>query len=347
MTVLARSIDFALPEANIGTEPAERRGSGRDDVRMMVAKRATGSIEHAAFSTIGQHLRPGDALVVNTSGTLPSAVDGWSADGTRVKVHFASPASGGLWAVEVRAPTGDGGTMPGPDWGPRTIRLAGGATLHLLTRNTTSSRLWHARVDGVTDVVSYLLAHGGPIRYAPGPAVPIEDYQTIFSADPGSAEMPSAARPFTAELVTALITRGVVVVPVTLHAGVSSYEDDEWPGDERYHVSEHAAAVVNAIRSSGGRVIATGTTVVRALETVADSGGVVHPGRGTTDILVTPLTGLRAVDGLLTGWHEPRSSHLSMMEAFMDREALDRVYREALDTGYLWHEFGDLLLILP
>lgn len=346
MRVLTRSIDFALPEANIGSEPAERRGSGRDDVRMMVTKRATGSIEHAAFSAIGRHLRPGDALVVNTSGTVPSAVDGWSADGARVKVHFASPVSGGLWAVEVRSLT-DGGTAPGPDWSPRTLRLAGGATLHLLARNTTSSRLWHAEVEGVSDVVSYLLVHGEPIRYSPGPALPIEDYQTVFSAEPGSAEMPSAARPFTAELVTALITRGVVVVPVTLHAGISSYEDDEWPGDERYHVSEHAAAVVNAIHGSGGRVIATGTTVVRALETVADSGGVVHPGRGTTDTVVTPLTGLRAVDGMLTGWHEPRSSHLTMMEAFLDRDALDELYREALETGYLWHEFGDLLLILP
>lgn len=347
MTVLARSIDFALPEANIETIPAERRGSGRDDVRMMVTHRATGSIDHAAFSAIGRHLQPGDALVVNTSGTVPSAVDGWSADGARVKVHFASPVSGGLWAVEVRSPTGDGGTIPGPDGGPRTLRLAGGAALHLLTRNTTTHRLWHAGLDGVADVVSYLFAHGEPIRYTPGPALPIEDYQTVFSAEPGSAEMPSAARPFTAELVTALISRGVVVVPVTLHAGVSSYEDDEWPADERYHVSEHAAAVVNAIRGSGGRVIATGTTVVRALETVADSSGVVHPGRGITDTVVTPLTGLRAVDGMLTGWHEPRSSHLTMMEAFLDRDALDRVYREALETGYLWHEFGDLLLILP
>ncbi len=347
MTVLARSIDFALPEANIATEPAERRGLGRDDVRLMIAQGATGSIEHAEFSSIVDHLRPGDALVVNTSGTVPAAVDGWSTDGTRVKVHFASPMSGGIWAVEVRSPTGGGGTIPGPDWDPRSIRLAGGATLHLLTRNTTSSRLWHVAMDGVADVTAYLFAHGEPIRYAPGRALPIEDYQTIFSAQPGSAEMPSAARPFTAGLVTELISKGVVVVPVTLHSGVSSYEDDEWPGDERYHVPEHTAAVVNALREAGGRVVATGTTVVRALETVTDSRGVVHPGRGITDTVVTPLTGLRAVDGLLTGWHEPRSSHLTLMEAFLERDTLDRVYREALDNGYLWHEFGDLLLILP
>jgi S-adenosylmethionine:tRNA ribosyltransferase-isomerase len=345
--VLARSIDFALPEANIATEPAEQRGLGRDDVRLMIAQRGTGSIEHAAFTSIVDHLRPGDALVVNTSGTVPAAVDGWSTDGTRVKVHFASPMSGDIWAVEVRSPTGRGGTIPGPDWGPRSIRLAGGATLHLLTRNTASSRLWHVSMEGVADVAAYLFAHGEPIRYSPGRALSIEDYQTIFSAQPGSAELPSAARPFTPELVTALVSKGVVVVPVTLHAGVSSYEDDEWPGDEHYLVPEHTAAVVNALREAGGRVVATGTTVVRALETVTDSRGVVHPGGGVTDTVVTPLTGLRAVDGLLTGWHEPRSSHLTLMEAFLEREVLDEVYREALETGYLWHEFGDLLLILP
>jgi S-adenosylmethionine:tRNA ribosyltransferase-isomerase len=347
MTVLARSIEFDLPDANVAGTPAERRGSGRDDVRLMVTHRGTGSIEHGPFSAIGRHLLPGDALVVNTSGTIPSAVDGWSADGTRVRVHFASPLPGGLWAAEVRTPTGDGGTIPGPDWGPRSLRLAGGAVVHLLARNTTSSRLWHVEVDGVTDVVSYLFAHADPIRYVPGPVVPIEDHQTIFSTEPGSAEMPSAARPFTAALVTQLISQGVVVLPVTLHAGVSSYEEDEWPGDERYQVPEHTATVVNALRDAGGRVIAIGTTVVRALETVTDARGVVHPGRGTTDTVVTPVTGLRAVDGLLTGWHEPRSSHLTMMEAFLERESLDRVYREALDNGYLWHEFGDLLLILP
>ncbi|HEU4894542.1 MAG TPA: S-adenosylmethionine:tRNA ribosyltransferase-isomerase [Acidimicrobiia bacterium] len=347
MTVLTRPIDFTLPESNVAALPAERRGAGRDDVRMMVARRLTGSVEHAPFSAITRLLMPGDVLVVNNSATIPAAVDAWSADGTRVKVHFANPAPGGLWDVEIRSLTGDGGTVPGPDWSPRLLRLAGGAELHLLKRNSKSSRLWHAWVDGVADVDSYLVAHGEPIRYAPGPALPIDAYQTVFSADPGSAEMPSAARAFTTGLVTDLIARGVVVVPITLHAGVSSYEDDEWPGDERYEVTEPTAAVINAMRSGGGKVIATGTTVVRALETVADSTGVVHPGRGVTDTVVTPLTGARAVDGLLTGWHEPRSSHLTLMESFLARDLLDRVYQEALDCGYLWHEFGDLLLILP
>lgn len=347
MTVLARAIEFEMPESSVGTLPAERRGTGRDDVKLMVTHRSTGAIEHLRFPDIADHLDPGDVLVVNTSGTVPAAIDGWATDGTRVKVHFASPFPGGLWSVEIRRSESDGATRPGPDWGPQTLRLAGGARLHLLTRNRATPRTWVAETDDVADVLAYLFEHGAPIRYTSGPPLPLSDYQTVFSTEPGSAEMPSAARPFTTDLVTRLISKGVVVVPVTLHAGLSSYEAEEEPGDERYWVADHTAAVINAARASGGRVIATGTTVVRALETVADTSGEVHPGQGITDKLITPVTGLRVVDGLITGWHEPRSSHLMLLEAFLERGNLDRVYREALQTGYLWHEFGDILLILP
>lgn len=347
MTTLARPIEFDLPAAVIETLPAERRGSGRDDVRLMVAHRSTEAIAHFQFPAIVEHLQPGDVLVVNTSGTIPAGVDAWTTDGTRVKVHFATPFPGGLWSVEIRRPEEGGATKPGPDWDPQTIRLAGGASLRLLTRNKTSNRTWVAEVEGAPDVLSYLFDHGQPIRYEAGVSLPLSTYQTIFAIEAGSAEMPSAARPFTTDLVTSLISKGVVVVPVTLHAGVSSYEIGEGPGMERYRVPAQTATVINALRSSGGRVIATGTTVVRALETVADGTGRVHPGHGITDLVITAERGLRAVDGLITGWHEPKSSHLSMLEAFLDRARLDRVYRDALDSGYLWHEFGDLLLILP
>lgn len=347
MTVLAKALEFELPDSSVGTLPAEQRGTGRDDVKLMVNHRSTGVIEHLRFPDIVDQLDPGDVLVVNTSGTVAAAIDGWSTMGTRLRVHFASPIPGGLWSVEIRRPEDDGATKPGPDWSPQTLLLAGGARLHLLTRNHTSPRTWVAEMDDVADVLSYLLEHGAPIRYTPGPPLPLAAYQTVFSTEPGSAEMPSAARPFTTDLVTRLTSKGVVVVPVTLHAGVSSYETDEGPGDERYRVPDHTAAVVNAVRGAGGRVFATGTTVVRALETVADGTGEVHPGRGITDKLITVSTGLQVVDGLITGWHEPRSSHLMLLEAFLDRERLDLVYREALQAGYLWHEFGDILLIVP
>lgn len=346
MTTLARPIDFELPDTGVASTPAESRGRGRDDVKLMVTHRSTGAIEHHPFRDLARLLEPGDVLVVNNSATLPAGVDGWGKDGSRVKVHFASALPGRLQSVEVRAPGADGSTAQ-HDMEAQSIRLHGGIRLDLLTRHPKSRRLWMAVVEDGVDLVDHLSRHGQPIRYVAGSPLPVDDYQTVFSTEPGSAEMPSAGRPFTPDLVTRLVSKGVILVPVTLHAGVSSYEVGETPGEERYMVPEQTAIVVNAMRAAGGRVIAVGTTVVRALETVSDRTGIVHPGRGSTETLITAASGLRVVDGIVTGWHEPQSSHLTMLEVFLDRAHLDRVYREALATGYLWHEFGDSLLVLP
>jgi S-adenosylmethionine:tRNA ribosyltransferase-isomerase len=192
----------------------------------------------------------------------------------------------------------------------------------------------------------YLDRYGHPIRYSYVPEEwPLEAYQTVFAREPGSAEMPSAGRPFTEELVAQLVSRGVLIAPVTLHAGVSSPELGEPPSPERYRVTEATARIVNAVRGWGGRVIAVGTTVVRALETAANADGIVAAGQGWTSLLVTPETGVRVVDGLLTGWHEPQASHLEMLEAIAGPQLLARSYAEARAHGYRWHEFGDLHLI--
>jgi S-adenosylmethionine:tRNA ribosyltransferase-isomerase len=200
-------------------------------------------------------------------------------------------------------------------------------------------------LEGAGDPSSYLVAHGQPIRYTPGRRWPMSDYQTLFAAEPGSAEMPSAGRPFTTRLVTRLVTAGVAVLPIVLHAGVSSYEEGEAPGAERFRVPEPTARLANAARAGGGRLVAVGTTVVRALESVVDAAGTLHPDEGVTDLVITPERGVRAVDALVTGWHEPRSSHLRMLEAIAGRALLERSYAEAVDHGYLWHEFGDSLLV--
>ncbi len=163
----------------------------------------------------------------------------------------------------------------------------------------------------------------------------------------GSAEMPSAGRPFTPELLTQLMARGVHVVPLILHTGVASPEGHEPPYEEFYRVPVEAARTVNMARTAGKRVVAVGTTVVRALETVADGEGAVHPGQGWTRLVITPQRGLRVVDGLLTGLHEPRITHLAMLEALTGPYHLQVAYAEAIQRGYLWHEFGDLHLILP
>lgn len=345
MSLALAPIDFDLPTENVATEPAEMRGLSRADVRLMVVKKRQGAITNSAFTDLAAHLAPGDVLVVNDSATLPAAVA--AIDPPEVLVHFASPFEAGLWSVEVRRATGDGGSARIRQFTEGPVALPGGVDVHLLAPHQGSARLWVAAVDGVDDVVTYLADHGAPIRYVPGHAVPLTAYQTIFAGEPGSAEMPSAGRPFTDRLVTELIGAGVTVVPLTLHSGVSSYEVGETPSDERYSVPEHTATVVNALRRAGGRVIAVGTTVVRALEAVVDRRGVIHPGSGITDVVVGGHRGVSSVDGLITGWHEPRSSHLSLLEAFLDRVTLGAVYDEAVSAGYQWHEFGDSMLILP
>jgi S-adenosylmethionine:tRNA-ribosyltransferase-isomerase (queuine synthetase) len=336
-------IDFALPPALEAHEPPEARGRARGDVRLLVGRRGTGEVANHVFADLPGLLEPGDLLVVNTSATLPAAV---RLD--RLAVHFSTPLRDvpGVWLVELRLRADKstrpyGGGCPG-EWFP----LPGGATLTLIRRHT--ERLWQARLNA--DVVPYLLRYGVPIRYSYVPRDwPADAYQSVFAADrrAGGAEMPSASRPFTTELVTHLVSRGVLLAPLTLHTGVASPETHEPPYAERYEVPAATADLVNHVHDRGGRVIAVGTTVVRALETVAAADGSVRAGSGWTEHIVTPEAGVRAVDGLLTGLHEPRSSHLMMLTAIAGPGLLERTYDEALAEGYLWHEFGDLNLLLP
>ena len=336
------TIDFELTADREAHEPPEARDAARDLVAMLVSRRATGEISHHAFGELPDLLLPGDLIVVNTSATLPAAV--WLADG--LAVHFSTPLPDGDWLVELRAAAGTatrpfrGGTAG------QQLDLPGGAILTLAAKFT--ERLWRARLS--TAVVPYLLRQGRPIRYSyVDRAWPIESYQTVFGTRPGSAEMPSASRPFTPEIVTRLVTGGIVIAPLTLHTGVSSLEGHEDPYPEPYDVPPVTARLVNLTRRHGGRVIAAGTTVVRALETAALVPGpeLVTPSAGWTAHVVTPGQPLRAVDGLLTGLHEPRSSHLRMLAAFAGPELLSACYAAAIERGYLWHEFGDLHLLLP
>ena len=211
-----------------------------------------------------------------------------------------------------------------------------------------STRLWVASLDLGAPVVDYLERWGRPIRYHYVPATwPIDAYRNAYATEPGSAEMPSAGRPLTGEVMTSLVARGVGITPLVLHTGVASLEGHEQPYPEHYRVPLETAARVNATHHRGHRVVAIGTTVVRALETVTDEAGVTHPGKGWTDLVITPSLGVRAVDGLLTGWHEPEATHLQMLEAVAGRRALELAYPEAVGAGYRWHEFGDSHLILP
>jgi S-adenosylmethionine:tRNA ribosyltransferase-isomerase len=337
------SVDFTLPADLEAPAPPENRGLRRDGVRMLVSRAAGGTIAHHEFTDLPRLLLPGDLLVVNTSRTLPAAVPA----GPGLTVHFSTGLPDGTWLVEPRIPAGISSKPNGTAAVPQAIDLPGGARLTVTGR--AGARLLRARLS--TAVVTYLLRHGEPIRYSYATGRwPLRAYQTVFGRTPGSAEMPSAARPFTPSVVTELAARGVTIAPVTLHCGVSSLEADEDPYPEQYDVPPATARLVNLTRQSGGRVIAAGTTVVRALETAAvagPAGSHVEPKAGWTSHVVTPETGLQVVDGLLTGLHEPRSTHLWMLAAFHDKDLLRECYDEALAGGYLWHEFGDVHLLLP
>jgi S-adenosylmethionine:tRNA ribosyltransferase-isomerase len=325
-------------------EPAEERGLGRDDVALLVATRHDGRIQHARFPDLPRFLSPGDLLVVNTSRTLPAALDAHLGE-RHVELRLSTQVTADTWVVELRTDTGEPLRRPPVD---ACLELPAGGRAELLAPYAGSDRLSVARLSVGASVDDYLQLHGRPIRYGYVPDEwPIDAYQTVFALESGSAEMPSAGRPFTTGLVTALVARGILIAPVTLHTGVSSPEQGEPPYPERYAVPEETARLVSAVREWGGRVIAVGTTVVRALETIAVPGGTVSAGAGRTSLVITPERGLYAVDGLLTGWHEPEASHLLMLEAAAGSELLERSYRAAAERGYLWHEFGDVHLILP
>jgi S-adenosylmethionine:tRNA ribosyltransferase-isomerase len=347
MSTLAerRTLTFTLDPAHEAHEPPEARGERRDAVRLLVSDGKAEPIE-ARFSALGELMNAGDLLVVNTSATVAGALDGRLPGGDPIVVHLSGELPGDLWLVEVRQPEG-GSTSPLLLERRADIELLSGGQIQLLTRFADSRRLWIAKLDLASQPLDYLCRHGRPIRYRHVAADwPLSFYQTIFGREPGSAEMPSASRPFTSELVTDLATRGVLIAPLLLHTGVSSLEGDERPYPERFRVPAPTAAMINHVRSDKGRVVAVGTTVVRALATVTDERGYVHPGQGWTDVVVSADRPVSSLDGLLTGWHEPESTHLQMLEAFADTDDLASAYQVALDHGYLWHEFGDSHLLL-
>ncbi len=211
-------------------------------------------------------------------------------------------------------------------------------------------RLWRASIDVAGGVRSLVRYHGRPIRYRyVTDAWPLSMYQTIFADRrgwPGSAEMPSAGRPFTAGLVRALRRKGVGLAAIELHAGVSSQEAHEPPQRERFSVPKRTASLVNAALRRAGRVIAVGTTATRALESAAAEDRRIDAAAGWTDLVLGPDRAARVVDGLITGWHPPEASHLDLLRAVAGSELVASAYDRAAAGGYLWHEFGDSCLLL-
>ncbi len=334
------------PEGRAAVSPPESRGLERDGVRLLVAR--PDGLSHATFRDLDRILLPGDLVVVNTSKTLPAAVDGARSGGRRVIVHFSAELDDGSWVVELRKPDNSGPRLDGQ--AGETVALAGGGLIEIVSayRGVEGRcRLLVARPELGEPAGGYLSRFGRPITYSYlQEARPLSDYQTVFATDPGSAEMPSAGRPFSDRLVTRLVARGVAIAPIVLHTGVSSPEMGEPPTAERFLVPATTAGLVNHTRRSGGRVIAVGTTVTRALESAADENGVVGFAQGWTDLVLDGSRPARAVDGLITGWHAASATHLMLLESVAGEGMLHRAYRAAVQAGYLWHEFGDSCLLL-
>jgi S-adenosylmethionine:tRNA ribosyltransferase-isomerase len=350
MTLARPHTHFHRPPDSDATEPPEAHGVARDAVKLLVAR--PGGVSHARFADLGDYLRPGDLLVVNTSATLPAAVDG-RRDGRAIAVHFSTARAEKLWVVELR-PAGDASGHLRDIRPDERIAMPAGAALVVGSSyprpGVEGARLWTARVviEGPEGSVGeYLARYGRPIRYSHVPRRwPLRYYQTVFARQAGSAEMPSAARPFSTELVTALVASGVAMAPITLHAGVSSAEAGEPPTPEPFEVPAATARMVNSAHAAGSSVIAVGTTVTRALESAADTVGVVRRAAGWTDLVLGPGRPVRVVDGLITGWHDAGASHLLLLEAVAGPDLVAMAYREAVQRGYLWHEFGDSALLL-
>lgn len=350
---------FAVPTRRFAPAPAERRGVPRDQVRLLVADGDHG-LTHARFTDLVDHVGAGDVLVVNDSATVAGQLDGYSDRHGAVVVHLATPLDDGSWVVELRrAPDADRAVLDAaPDdvvdlaAGTARLRLAAPYPRHGSSPTGRGNRLWRAVPRPNDDLAAVAARYGRPISYGYlADRYPLSDYQTVFGHRPGSAEMPSAARPFTDALVTRLVARGVVIAPITLHTGVSSQEAGEAPQPERFAVGASTAAMINTAKAAGGRIIAVGTTATRAIESAVEQTGDgparVVPRSGWTDRVVSIADPPRIVDGVITGWHDPEASHLLLVESVAGPELTQGAYQAAVAEEYLWHEFGDAALLLP
>lgn len=342
-------IRFDLPEHLACPTPTEERKLRRDEVRLLITT-GSGQIEHTVFHRLPTYLQAGDVLVVNTSATLPSALPVWLPGELPGVIHFSNRINDREWLIEIREIRGN-----------KTVRWKAGAegmkfdlpegAFVQLNRRFYKDRqlldLWQARFSADREPEDYLNAHARPIQYDKlDQQYPLAYYQTFFAFHPGSSEMPSAGRGFTNALVERLLQKGVVFAPILLHTGVSSLEENERPYPEYLEIDPVSASIVNTAKREGRRVIAVGTTAVRALESAADTSGRLKPYRGKTDLFISENYAMKITDGLLTGFHEPRASHLNMLQSLAGFDHIEKAYAAALSAGYYWHQFGDLHLIL-
>ncbi len=334
-------LNFERPPELQAVSPPEAQGRSRDDVRLLVS--TPQGHTHAHFREIANFLDDGDLIVVNDSATIPASLHARGNAG-RFLLNVSTRFGARMWLAEPRWSTSEPGPLPLHEGEAFCVC---DEKVKLISRYPGAERLWF--VEG--DLAHAMTRCGEPIRYGyVDRAQPLTAYQTLFARAPGSAEMPSAARPFTPAVVDSLRAKGIEVATIRLHTGVSSLEieTDEVEAHtlppEPFRVSAATAGKVNDAK----RVIAIGTTVVRALESAWDEAeGKVVARSGMTRLLIHPGRGVFAVDGLLTGFHDPGASHLAMLYAVAGKKLVRDGYEQAINGGYLWHEFGDSHLLLP
>jgi S-adenosylmethionine:tRNA ribosyltransferase-isomerase len=350
---MTQVLEFSVPPSLSAKEPPESEaGRRRDGVRLLVLDRQTGEVTHSRFEDLCTFLLPGDLLVFNASRTLPALLSGRiEADDSSVEMRLASHLPDDSWLALVRKTLHANCAVL--EKTNSIISFGSGLSARLESRHRQIPGMWKVRFSvGGSRLVDLIYRFGEPVRYRyVSRPWELGYYQTVYARDPGSAEMPSAGRAFTWETLLQLRKMGVDTAYITLHAGLSSYLDDELDRRhlgiaEEYFINQQTALKVGAACPADRRVIAVGTTVVRALESAALEDGIVRAGHGYTELLITPGFPLRVTDGILTGLHESVASHLKLLSAFVAPAFLDEAYRGAMRSGYLWHEFGDLNLIL-
>ncbi|NYE05179.1 S-adenosylmethionine:tRNA ribosyltransferase-isomerase [Bacillus niacini] len=340
----ATAFDFYLPSELNASHPPERRGIRRDHVRMMVLNKNTGSVSHDKFFRLADYLKPGDLVVMNNSRTVPAILKAGLYRNTKrilqeVEIRLARRRNEETWdalVVTEEARLGDI-LQFSSDLSAVVIDMKEGSPLKTILFSKKG-----------TDLFNSIYAIGEPVRYEYiHNKWGLDYYQTVFASHPGSVEMPSAGRAFSWELLFTLQRKGIELDFIQLHTGLSYLLDDELetsPADnyEEYHLSGKTIEKICKTKASGGRVIAVGTTVVRALE----SAGITGELNGITNLYINQNFKLKMVDGIITGLHEPKASHLDMLTAFVPQNLLWNAYQEAIGERYLWHEFGDMNLIL-
>ena len=343
-------IQFDLPQSLACPQPTEERNLARDKVRLLVTTNQ-GQIEHSTFDHLPSFLKKGDVLVVNTSATIPAALPVALPGGKQGKLHISTKLGNRRWLIEIREITGNKTVRWHEGKEEMFFLLPSGAGVQLKQRFYKDNRLlhlWVAEFNILQPMQAYLSENARPIQYEKlDHRYPLAYYQTFFSFHPGSSEMPSAGRGFTTRLIEGLLKKEITLVPIMLHTGVSSLEENESPYPEYMEIDPVSAATINLAKKQQRRIIAVGTTAVRAIETAADDDGRVHPYQGNTELFIDGSYRMKIVNGLLTGFHEPRASHLNMLQSVGGYEHISNAYSEAIKAGYYWHQFGDLHLILP